>query len=117
MCADITTECENRCEVYLNNLDTKSALIFIHSISQQVHLIPIIIRKLRAGMSPLNPRAINQDMDFMSILQNSRCKGRNLLLRRQIRCINDRFPANSFDGFQGCGLGSITLYISISFWD
>jgi hypothetical protein len=38
-------------------------------------------------------------------------------LRRQIRCINDRFPANSFDGFQGCGLGSITLYISISFWD
>lgn len=63
MSADISTKLEDCGEVDLD------------------HLVPVIIGELGAGMTALDASTIHKNVDFVSILQNSRCESGNIFLR------------------------------------
>ena len=87
MCANVTAEGEDCGEVYLEDLFQPSQHhpyisnfviwgIGIRKVEgKRKHLIPIIIRKLRTRMPPLNPCTIDKNIDLMSILENCRSEG------------------------------------------
>lgn len=79
MGADVAAEREERVEVYLDDLFSISCGFL--PWEQKTHVIPIIDRELRAGMPSLYPGAIDQNVDFVPILQDRGREGYDFLLR------------------------------------
>ncbi len=100
MCADITTEGEDRGEIYLDYLSQKIPSVLCPAAWHVLtYLVPIIIRKLCTRMASLNSRAIHQDVDFMSIFQNGRSERCYFGLGGEVCSVDWCFAAEGFNGF------------------
>jgi hypothetical protein len=78
VCADVAAEGEDCGEVYLEDLlqpiesaplslENRTRRLKVGDRAMGAYLIPIIIRKLRTRMPPLNPRTIDKNIDLMSV--------------------------------------------------
>ena len=80
------------------------------------HLIPILIGKLVTRMSPLDTRAVEQNLGLDALACQCRDDALDSLPIRQFRNMDGGFPANAVDDFIArCRVGLVSLSRPVSF--
>lgn len=71
VCPYVPAEREDRGEVYLEDLHLSTCVLAMVGSVWVLYLVPIIIGEDVSGMSTLYPRAVQENGDIMSIVENS----------------------------------------------
>lgn len=79
-------------------------------VVQDANLVPVFVRELVSGMPPLDPTAVDQNTNIMTILQDLLHESLDLVPVSQIRGINRRCSSKSTNLISRVRIAFVSLY-------